>query len=378
MSVVGLTRLATHSDDGAGSASLPMDIRIYSRKIKPTDRLPPKELNPVLMGLFGEIGSIMAALKKRVREQASYPEYSDAVEDEFGDALWYFAALCRRLEIQIDSIVGQATDHLPAGRRDFELPNALLELGKATGELLSISGPDTRAHGLLRTFWVRYLAALQAADIDLNVVLTRNLRKACGRFLEPAPASLPTFDELFPPDERLPESFEITIRQRPSGQTYLQWNGVFIGAPLTDNIEVSDGYRYHDVFHLAHAAILHWSPTVRSLTTRKRKTDSQVDEAQDGGRAIVVEEGLTAWVFSRAKQLGYFEHQDSVSFDLLKIVQQFVRGYEVEECPLNLWERAILQGYAVFRQTRANNGGVIVGNRSTRSIRYRPLPDDCA
>ena len=75
------------------------------------------------------------------------------------------------------------------------------------------------------------------------------------------------------------------------------------------------------MFHLAHAAILHWSPTVRSLTKRKRKTNSQVDEAQDGGRAIVVEEGLTAWVFSRAKQLGYFEHQDSVSFDLLKFVQ---------------------------------------------------------
>ena len=222
MSVVGFARLATHSDSGAGSASLPMDIRLYSRKIKPTDRLPPNELNPVLMGLFGEIGSIMAALKKRVREQASYPEYSDAVEDEFGDALWYFAALCRRLEIRIDSIVGQATDHLSAGRRAFELGNALIELGKATAELLSISGPDTRAHGLLRTFWARYLAALRAGDIDLNVVLTRNLRKACGRFLEPTPSSLPTFDEPFPPGERLPESFEITILQRPSGQTYLQ------------------------------------------------------------------------------------------------------------------------------------------------------------
>ena len=30
-----------------------------------------------------------------------------------------------------------------------------------------------------------------------------------------------------------------------------------------------------------------------------------MDEAQDGGRAIVVEEGLTAWIFSRAKELNF-------------------------------------------------------------------------
>ena len=153
---------------------------------------------------------------------------------------------------------------------------------------------------------------------------------------------------------------------------------MFIGDALTDNIADSDDYRYHDVFHLAHAAILHWSPTFRSLIKRKRKTDPQVDEAQDGGRAIVVEEGLTAWVFSRAKQLDFFERQTSLSFDLLKTVQQFVRGYEVEKCSLNLWESTILRGYEVFRQVRATSGGVIVGDRGARTIEYRPLPDDAA
>jgi hypothetical protein len=42
-------------------------------------------------------------------------------------------------------------------------------------------------------------------------------------------------------------------------------NGVFIGDPLTDNIRDPDGYRFHDVFHFARAAILHWSPTFRAL-----------------------------------------------------------------------------------------------------------------
>ena len=385
MTAIPCTRLSKDAEKPARSSSARMDLGDYLRNIDPTDRLPPTELHPVLMGLFGEVGGILAILKKHVRDQESYPEYDEAVTEEFGDALWYFAALCRRLGLRTESVIDHASDQ-PAHtgpptssvNRDPALIATLLELGTATAALLRIRSPDTRAGDLLREFWARYMTAVRAAGIDVHTVATRNLRKASGRFLEPDRSSLPTFDDGFPPDERLPESFEITILQRPSGQTYLQWNGVFIGAPLTDNIADSDGYRYHDVFHLAHAAILHWSPTFRSLIKRKRKTDSKVDEAQDGGRAIVVEEGLTAWVFSRAKQLKYLEDQSTVSFDLLKTVQQFVRGYEVEECPLNLWETAILRGYKVFRQVLANNGGVIVGDRRTRTIAYRPLADDRA
>ena len=328
------------------------------------------------MGLFGEVGGILATLKKHVRDRESYADYDEAVEEEFGDALWYFAALCRRLGVRMESVAaGIAT---APGKRDRELAGPLLELGTATARLLRISAADTPTRDLLREFWGCYIAALQAADLDLVTVASRNLCKASGRFLAPDSSRLPTFDEAFPTDERLPERFEITIRQRPSGQTCLQWNGVFIGDPLTDNIADSDGYRYHDVFHLAHAAILHWSPTFRSLIKHKRKTCPKVDEAQDGGRAIVVEEGLTAWIFSRAKQLDFFERQTSLSFDLLKTVEQFVRGYEVEQCPLNLWEKAILRGYEVFRQVLANEGGVIVGDRRGRTIDYRPVTADRA
>ena len=133
---------------------------------------------------------------------------------------------------------------------------------------------------------------------------------------------------------------------------------------------------WNDVFHFAHAAILHWSPTFRALIKHKRKDDPKVDEAQDGGRAIVVEEGLTAWIFARAKELKFFEGQTTVSFDLLKTVQQFVAGYEVDACPLSLWEIAILEGYDVFRQVKKNNGGIIVADRSARTVRYKPLTGD--
>ena len=83
------------------------------------------------------------------------------------------------------------------------------------------------------------------------------------------------------------------------------------------------------------------SRTFRALIKQKRKSDPIIDEAQDGGRAIVVEEGLSAWIFTRAKELNYFAGQNGLSFDLLKTVRQFVSGYEVEVCPLSLWEMAI-------------------------------------
>ena len=85
-----------------------------------------------------------------------------------------------------------------AGKRDRELAGPLLELGTATAGLLRISAADTPTRDLLREFWGCYIAALQAADLDLVAVASRNLCKASGRFLAPDSSRLPTFDEAFP------------------------------------------------------------------------------------------------------------------------------------------------------------------------------------
>lgn len=338
----------------------------YMQQIGSTDRLPKDNLQPVLMGLFGEVGSIMTTAKKYYREKEVYTGYQQAVEEEFGDALWYFTALCRRLGIGVDTIISEAANqygysksiaasdlldgpvsHISSVSESSDLDKTFLNLGEATAALLGISSLDEQTHDLLRKFSDSYLQALQVARVSFAKVVRMNIAKARGRFLDPDPSTLPTFDDKFPDEEKLPLNFEIKINQRKSGRSYLQWNGVFIGDPLTDNIINPDGYRFHDVFHLAHAAILHWSPTFRALIKHKRKSSRKVDEAQDGGRAIVIEEGLTAWIFSCAKHLNFFEGKTSVSFDLLKTVQQFVQGYEVEKCPLKLWEQAILEGGVV-------------------------------
>ena len=362
----------------------------YIREIKPTDKLPQDNLHPVLMGLYGEVGSIMTTAKKPHREKAAYVGFQQAAAEEFGDALWYFTTLCRRLGVSIDTIFSEAVEqdgyskiiaasdlpdgpvsHISSARPLPVLDKALLKLGEATAALLGTKKLDKRTRDLLCTFADCYLQALQAAHMSFSRIARMNIKKTRGRFLKPDASKLPTFDDKFTDEEQLPRHFKIKVTQRKSGQCYLQWNDVFIGAPLTDSIRDPDGYRFHDVFHFAHAAILHWSPTFRALIKQKRKSDPKCDEEQDGGRAIVIEEGLTAWIFSHAKQRDYFEGQDRLSFDLLKTVQQFVQGYEVEKCPLKLWEQAILKGYEIFRQVRANNGGVVIGDRETRTIEYK-------
>ena len=367
----------------------------YESAIAPTDRLDKSDITPILLGLFGEVGSVMSTSKKRRREKTAFSNgYTRDVEEELGDTLWYVAALCRRLDISLSNLFAEALGNgshsiSVAANADPDHPVAkvfsvndlapldsvLLRLGEASARLLNLRMTAEKARPILIDFIGIYLEAVQASSVSFAGVVNKNMTKARGRFLTPSTEDLPDFDAEFPVDEQFPREFEIEILQRSNGRSYLRWNEVFIGDPLTDNIADQDGYRFHDVFHFANAAILHWSPTFRALIKHKRKSNPRVDEAQDSGRAIVVDEGVAAFVFSYAKSLNFFEGHDGVSFGLLKAVQNFVRGYEVEQCPLNLWEKAILQGYEVFRQVKQNSGGIVVGNRTERTIKYKPQKD---
>jgi hypothetical protein len=161
-----------------------------------------------------------------------------------------------------------------------------------------------------------------------------------------------------------------------SGNTYVyqRCNAIKIGDRLTDNKTEEDDYRFHDVFHLAHAAILGWSPVLRSLFRVKRKSNPKIDETEDGARAILIEEGLTTWIFNHAHRLNFFENVPHLDYGLLKAVRELVRGYEVEGCPLWLWEAAILEGYKVFRALRRYRRGIVVADLKNRTITFQEMP----
>ena len=123
-------------------------------------------------------------------------------------------------------------------------------------------------------------------------------------------------------------------------------------------------------------AVLTWSPVIRALFCLKRKSDPKIDEAQDGARATLIEEGVATWIFGQAVELDFFANMKSgdLPFGMLKHVRQFVAGYESEQIPLWLWEEAILQGYAAFRFLREYRRGRLHIDMSNRRLTIETLP----
>ncbi|MDO8347182.1 MAG: nucleoside triphosphate pyrophosphohydrolase family protein, partial [Rugosibacter sp.] len=212
----------------------------YAAEIAITDVLNPTDFSPVLQGLYGEVGGIMTTAKKHIREKCAYPGFKKAAEEEFGDTLWYLAALCRRMQIPLEEIfaeaanhgnfknVGAASDIAEGALAYIAMPVAapgsvdatLVRLGQSAAALLG-SSP---ARADLKSFARAYLDAIRAAELAFSDVARGNLRKARGAFLEPKPADLNglDFDSEFGVEEQLPRDFRVRINQRESGRSYLQ------------------------------------------------------------------------------------------------------------------------------------------------------------
>src|SRR5256885_12908574 len=60
-----------------------------------------------LLGLFGEVGTLLSALKKKQRDRDSYVGYSEAVVEEFGDVLWYLSNVASRASLCLGDLAQQ-------------------------------------------------------------------------------------------------------------------------------------------------------------------------------------------------------------------------------------------------------------------------------
>jgi NTP pyrophosphatase (non-canonical NTP hydrolase) len=297
-----------------------MDLREYQLEAQKTDQIPgnrtdkdgPGIMVP-LLGLAGEAGTLLTEYKKWLSEGPSYQIFKDRVTEELGDILWYVANIASK------------------------------------------------------------------EDLDLDAIAQENLRKARNRWL-PADASQPgrmkLFDEAYPADEQLPRQFRVEFREEisPDGvKVKMSMNGMPLGNDLTDNAYESDGYRYHDVFHLAYAAVLGWSPVVRKLMGRKRKSDPKVDRVEDGGRATAIEEGISALVFGYANEHSFLDGVKNVDFGILRMIRHLTGHLEVSGCSEHQWQDAICQGFQTWRQLQHDRTGIIVCDLKARSIHFEPL-----
>lgn len=216
-----------------------------------------------------------------------------------------------------------------------------------------------------------YLTSLGVLyKIPLQEIARESARKAERLYSK---GQVNRFDAGFSSEERLPRHFTVEFTETRNGNRVLvriMVNDVIIGDVLTDNAHHDDGYRYHDVFHLAYAAVLGWSPVVRRLLRRKRKSDAHIDEVEDGGRAAVVEEAISIVVFNEASQRGWFKDESSVDIGLLKTIIRLAKGLEVQRCTAKQWKAAILQGYSAFNQLRSLHGGRIEVDMDRQALTY--------
>lgn len=379
----------------------------YAKQAARTDqRSGSSALGFSMLGLFGETGSLLSEAKKKQRDDASYLGYADAVAEELGDVLWYLAAVARRSRLALSDIAANARQssgewriggngalsfhdlqpaHIPLAKAPMpQFEHTLLALAGDVGMLVNdyqfgtLSKDRDALAGRLVAVTRRLIQAANESGVTIEAAAVKNLHKIFDRWprerIYPAP-----FDQTMDAEEQLPRRMTIDVYERTvRSQVYVfqRSSGVYVGDRLTDNAVEPDDYRFHDVFHYAHVAVLGWSPVIRALLRLKRKSDPKLDDAEDGARAILIEEGITSWIFGQAQQLRFFENvkRGGLPLDMLKHVRQFVAGYESERCPLWLWEEAILQGYAAFRFLQEHRRGRVQIDFAHRRLRIKELP----
>lgn len=360
-------------------------------------------------GLFGEVGGLLGLVKKEHRDLE--PADHNAITEEIGDALWYLANVAQQYGTTLQAAGAHAMNILQsrmgiarvfADEVTFEEFDGLLQLTNKTlteldrlqhlrelaehaGQLLGpppdktdlLSAPPQNLLGevLADLAMVAALFGQKLADIA-----EANIRKIKSRWPGENPVHLPLFDEGILVFEQFPREFEMHYQEvvPKDGAPYvIQRIGgqINVGDRLTDNRVGPDGYRFHDVFHLAYMVHLGWSPVIRALLKLKRKSDPSIDENQDGARAVIIEEAISTWIFNHAYARNFFADKKPgrLNYDLLKQVHSMVGGYEVEKCPLWQWELAILDGFKVFRQLIEHGGGVVRVNLNARTLEFSKL-----
>lgn len=431
-----------------------MLVSEYDLFVQNTDRTVGKSAKDrfevAIFGLAAEIGSVIAAIKKRLlagNEPEEWNVANDEIIEELGDVIWYCFALARianeskivniflhdinslRREISGTDDKAERIRHVldPEKRRAFlkaaeafprltrtmrfedyqELAfltartqdRTLVEvclavLSQHSAELFRHMLPavelginrdvaDRKINDVLAAIAWHVAALASSYGLSLSDIARQNMIKNAQRYERGTPT--PLHDAMFSESEQFPRRFEIAVVSIARGKARMYWDGKRLGDDLTDNANVDDGYRFHDVMHLANIAKLGWSPVFRGLMRRKRRSDKAIDEVQDGARAGIVEEALIKSIHSEGlrqakqrtpaygpEQLRLFLNESEISNRFLDFIRDLVAGLEVEQNKSWEWVEAIVEGYSIFQQLREEKQGTITVDLKARSITFQP------
>ncbi|WP_086930220.1 nucleoside triphosphate pyrophosphohydrolase family protein [Agarilytica rhodophyticola] len=299
-----------------------MEVDEYQALAAETMQFDKKEstaLSIVMLGLNGEVGGLSTEYKKKLRDGDNYEIFKEKLIEELGDIIWYLASI-------------------------------------ATIE-----------------------------DIPLSQILTHNLKKTQDRWedlTDKAQLELEGefFDDNYDEDEQLPREFVAEFREGTDKHNKkcvnIFVNGETFGNTIRDNHYEGDYYRYHDLFHFSYVTVLGWSPTSRGLMHKKRRSDEKVNEIEDGGRAVVIDEAISALVFEHARNHNFYEGVTTIDEQLLQTIRLLTRHLEVSKATPKQWEQAILTGFEVWRKMRVEKTGRVICNLHEKTMLFEPLDNE--
>ena len=293
-----------------------MRFETYQTRAQKTDQYPGSEgdaLTIPLLGIVGEAGNLQSEYKKLIRDGTAHNHFHERVEEELGDILWYTANIA------------------------------------------------------------------QKCGLSLSDIAARNIAKVEGRWSLDKQSEPFFFDKEYPEKQQLPRIFRYTFSYETDEKDIKRVvlrdeDGTQLGDGLTDNAFEQDVYRFHDVLHLAHAAMLGWSPALRRFfdPKRKRRSNPDVDMNEDGGRASVIEETVAAAIFAYAEANNFLKGTDRVDWELLRFIRSITKKHEVSVRTEAEWEKAITAGIQVWNKLKENDGGVVVGDLFKRTLTFEP------
>lgn len=298
-----------------------MDIDDYQAEATETmqfEKSADAALSIVILGLNGEVGSLSTEYKKKLRDGDNYALFKDKLAEELGDIIWYLTAIATIEGIPLSQILKSN------------------------------------------------LQKTQDRWSDLQGVKQLELE---GEFL----------DDDYEEHEQFPREFIVEFKEgidkREKECINILVNGEKFGAPIRDNHYEDDYYRYHDIFHFSYVTVLGWSATSRGLMHRKRRSNENVNEVEDGGRAIVIDEAISALVFEHAKIHNFYDGVTTLDEKLLQTIRLLTGHLEVKTASLKEWEQAILTGFEMWRKLREAKQGRVVCNLHEKTMLFEALGD---
>ncbi len=431
-----------------------MFVSTYDRFVQDSDQSVGKphdeRLDIATYGLAAEIGSVVAAIKKRLLTEGGAEVWNvanDEIIEELGDVVWYCFSLARIANVEkpvniFSHDIANLKREIGAGDERAERIRGVLDSTKREEFLLTAENFPKRTKIMefedyqslafltartknrtlvevcLAVLWQLgaqlFRRKLPAIEQELNKALVdrpindalgeiawhvsalasiyglklsdiaqRNMEKVSYRLDRRHPT--PLHDSAYPLSEQLPRRFEVAFITVAKRRSRMYLGGRRLGDDLTDNARDDDGYRFHDIMHLANAAKLGWSPVLRSLMGRKRKSDLIADEVEDGARAKIVEEAIIKAIHSEGERLAalrgpalvdsptrLFLNRGDITFRFLKFIHNFVSDLEVENNRYWEWEDAIIDGHEIFHRLRCEGQGTVVVDLDARSIVFKP------